>query len=237
LALQRRFEENHAVSYISADAAQYATDRILCLKILQTHQVPIVPSLVISPDGKANEQILKGFSPPPYVVMHSIGSGRNALTLTYSADDALVAIQGFQDTSPDTPRGVVVREIPPMLTDDITKKYDVKNPEHQTPYHYRVVLVDGEVFGVWIVYSKTPNNFGLNPLQGAAMIALKPSLVDADVFRVAQKAHAAHQGAPLLALDITQQKNGFASVFDMNVSPNPHMANFDQLPLRHCPPA
>ncbi len=230
-ALQKFFEDAGAKPHIGIEAARKITDKILCKGVLTEEGVSTFPSIAIGKEEAKDRQVIEAeinaLGEPPYIVRKSLGSGKDSLVITASMDDALSAMERYRNPPGENPvrSGVIIHKLSPKLESNAVQKYGLGNitePEKRS-YQFRIILVDGKVFGTNICYSE-PEKFGLNPAQGATFKAISEESVPIEVLTLAKRAADAHE-LKIAAVDIALDSQSQPHILDMNASPDLSFTN------------
>jgi hypothetical protein len=222
-ALQAMFENAGAKPYISVDAARRITDKIACHNWLTDKNVAVFPAYSVSKGSFEERDMLAAhigaLGEPPYIVRKNIGSAALSLQLAPSATDAIASVEHYLPQS-----DVIIQQRPARLDAATATRYGLPVTEAENrSYQFRVILVDGKIFGANIAYSE-PNGFGLNIAQGATFKPVPLASMPPEILSLAMKAAKVH-GLKVAAVDIALDHHSRPRVLDMNASPDLSFAN------------
>ncbi len=236
LQLQERFERAGVRVQIGSEVLRTVTDKIQCIHALREKAVLTVSSVNVKDTGDLYIERILGdvkqqLGGGPYLLKKSTGSGPGAVRVAKDARALEEEIEKFP-RSVKIKNGLVVQPMPPLLTKELIERYELKDIDssERRPYHYRVVAVDGKIFGANLYYSD-PGTLSLNVAQGAHAIPINEAVLDTSIKTLAKKA-LAELGLRLGAVDIVVDEDGRARVLDMNPSPDLSFRNFTHESLR-----
>lgn len=229
-ALQEFFVQHGAAPHIDIEQSRVVTDKILCREALRQKGVPAIAAVSIGIDqdfdAAAIKEDIAHLGNPPFAVRKSLGSGKSCVRIAHTTDEAVALAQGFRTPSKEdgVSRGAIIHQLPPKLSQESAGRYglaDIPQIEERT-HHFRVVIVDGKIFGANISYSE-PGEFGLNPAQGANFKPLDPKLLPKGLAKLAATA-AKELGLKVAAIDVVIGREG-PQILDMNANPDLSQTN------------
>ena len=236
--LQAYFENGGAKPHISVESAKKITDKVICRNALIDCGVPVTSAVVIPVDEKKEpfefQSAIKELGDPPFAVRKSLGSGKGCVQIAATADEAMSIV--MNNRSPKGPNGVIrgsiVHTLPKPMDIVAAEKYQISGVDNidKRPHHFRVVIIDGEVFATHVCLSEV-GKFGLNPAQGTMLAPVSPQLLPEKIMELANNAANAI-GLKVAAIDIAMGLNQLPQVLDMNANPDLSQVNHQGISIK-----